>query len=93
MNLEREEITMIGLRYRNAVLAAAMTLVAQSLSLPAQARSNPSQVASSVKEISNAEVSSLRTLSSPRNRTEASRLRRPNQQVAYTPVLILGIGW
>ena len=81
---------MIGLRWRNVVLAAAAALVAQTLSSPAQARSNPTQVAS-VKEIGNAD----RTLSAPaRNRAEASRLRRPCQKVAvYAPMLFLGVGW
>jgi hypothetical protein len=81
---------MIGLRWRNVVVAAAAALVAQTLSSPAQARSNPTQAAS-VKEISSADPT---VSASARNRAEASRLRRPCQKVAaYTPILFLGVGW
>jgi hypothetical protein len=76
-------MTMIGLHYRNVVLAAAVTLLA-TLALPAQAASTPSQ----------AEVS-LGTVSVPAcSRTETSRPRRPCQKVAaYAPMLFIGVGW
>jgi hypothetical protein len=76
---------MIGLRYRNVVLAAAAVLLAQTLSLPAQARSASAQT----------EASTPGTASVPAcNRTEASRPRRPCQKVAaYAPMLYLGVGW
>ncbi|MFL5031155.1 MAG: hypothetical protein ACJ8E1_14875 [Xanthobacteraceae bacterium] len=86
---------MIGLRYRNVVVAAVAALLAESLSLPAQARGTPSQAGSSIKEISNPVVPTMGALSAPvRNRAEPSRPRRANQQVVVSaPMLFLGVGW
>ncbi|MFL5089082.1 MAG: hypothetical protein ACJ8D7_01810 [Xanthobacteraceae bacterium] len=86
---------MIGLRYRNVVVAAVAALLAESLSLPALARGTPPQAGSTTKEISNPVVPTMGAVSAPvRNRADASRPRRPNQQVVVSaPMLFLGVGW
>jgi hypothetical protein len=81
MHPEREEMTMMRLRVRNVVLAAAATLLA-TLALPAQAGSTPSQT-----EMSLVSVPACRG-------TETPRLRRPCRKVAtYAPMLFIGVGW
>ena len=74
---------MIGLHYRNVVVAAAAALLA-TMASPARAGSTPLQTEMSVGTGS---VPSRKT-------TETPRLRRPCQKfAAYTPMLFIGVGW
>jgi hypothetical protein len=83
------EITMIGLRYRNVMAAAAAALLMQAL--PAQGGSNPSQAAAGTTEISSTAVPAA---TPARGRAEVARLRRPCVRVASNvPMLFIGVGW